>query len=95
LIWYQEEVNPKDTPEDSLVELLGVLNPPESDLPLIQILVHISGPNQKQIVLYAHHPSMRHHTEPNPDDVYTRYRHKIIKAKKRLDAAEFTDLFRW
>ncbi len=98
MIWHQETVIVPNSPEGSLVSLVGVYNPPEDRTlgSIIELKVEIiSGPDTTTQILtiFEHNPSgLGHQEAPAAEDIFNRYQPKVIKARTRLSSTNFVEL---
>jgi hypothetical protein len=96
MIWYDETVNVKGTPENVTVSLIGHFDDMSRRQSLIEILVLIKFDEglEKSIIVYSHDPTMLKAEDPSAEDILHRYQAKINKIRSTLVNIDYDTLFK-
>lgn len=89
MIWHEIDISLPGTPPDTTLKLLGIYNNPGTDKPLIEIVLRTTGDTTKDVVIASKDPSLLAiPDDPNPKDVFTKYRTFFNKILAKLQSRE-------
>lgn len=97
MIWYYQELQSIGQPNQTTISLNGVYNEPGSGSHLITIQIEIIHDGKSIIKkIFENTPSMFNLVEePNADDIYMKYRHKIVKIRDKVMKTPFDSILEW
>lgn len=98
MIWFEEELQSKDQPNDIKMILQGIYAPPGGAMPMITIMLSIDNhPGDINITktLFTQTPSALRYEEPTAEDVLAKYQHKILKFKEKIQNAVYAAITQW
>ena len=98
MIWFEEELQSKDQPDDIKMILRGIYTPPGGAVPMIIIMLSIDnhlGDISIAKTLFTNTPSALRYEEPIAEDVLAKYQHKILKFKEKIQNAVYAAITQW
>lgn len=104
MIWYEQELQCRDQPDQVTITLTGMYNPPGSmeyfvpPLPTILIRLAIeTGPDDTLIlkILFKKSPTTLAHEEPTGDDVLAKYLPIILRLVDKVQNATYPAIIAW
>ena len=101
MIWLDEEFH-LDGQEDHTVRLCGEYThpgsggDPTSPMVVLRLIIETGSPDEAvTVTMFTHDPSMMRNEEPSSDDIFAKYHHKVVKACKKVQGMDFSELLEW
>jgi hypothetical protein len=102
MIWYNEELNCTDQPEEITLTLLGMYTSPENlDMGQSAIVLRLSierNPNDTIIIktmMEKNPASLGSYAEPSTDEVKAKYYRQVLRVREKIQRTSFKDILDW